>query len=243
MVCHYDKKYSKDVVIYRGQDPTGKFIKCMFREVKNCQKVIGENFNKPLQTNKTEEEFKKATHCHIREKKYKPDETENIPLRDHCHITGIYRGSAQQNCNLKLQISAEKIKIPVIFHNLKGYDSHSIIQKVGELIREEKPISIDVIPCNAEKYMAFHINNHLSFIDSFQFMSSSLQKLAANLSEDQFIYTKEYFSDSKRPGETNRERQFKLMKEKGVYPYDYMDSFSKFNEVELPKREDFSSFN
>ena len=76
-------------------------------------------------------------------------------MRDHCHITGKYRGSAHQNCNLKLRISAQKIKIPVIFHNLKGYDSHFIIQKIGELINQGDPISIKVIPCNAEKYMAF----------------------------------------------------------------------------------------
>ena len=45
--------------------------------------------------------------------------------------------------------------MPVIFHNLKGYDSHFIIQKIGELINQGEPISIKVIPCNAEKYMAF----------------------------------------------------------------------------------------
>ena len=80
--------------------------------------------------------------------------------------------------------------------------------------------------------MAFYINNHLSFIDSFQFMSSSLEKLAGNLSEEGFIYTREYFKD---------ERQFQLMKSKGIYPYDYMDSFSKFNDTQLPRREDFYS--
>ena len=142
-------------------------------------------FNKPLQmTNRDEEAFGKATHCHICKRKYKPDDAENIPVRDHYHITGKYRGSAHKNCNLKLQISAEKIKIPVIFHNLRGYDSHFIINQLGEIISEarcsapraegEQPISISVIPCNAEKYMAFYINNHLSFIDSFQFMTSSL---------------------------------------------------------------------
>ena len=213
----------------------------MFEEVENCQKLTRENFNKPLQmTNRDEEAFGKATHYHICERKYKPDEEENMPVRDHCHVTGKYRGSAHKNCNLKLQISSEKIKIPVIFHNLKGYDSHFIIQKLGELIKEgeqdsdstKRPISIDVIPCNAEKYMAFYINNKLSFIDSFQFMSSSLEKLAGNLSEEGFIYTKEYFSD---------ERQFQLMKEKVVYPYNYMDSVCKFNEVELPRREDIYS--
>ena len=110
---------------------------------------------------------------------------------------------------MKLQISAEKIKIPVIFHNLRGYDSHFIINELGELIEEGEDISIDVIPCNTEKYMAFYIGKHLSFIDSFQFMGSSLEKLAKNLPEERFIYTREYFPD---------ERQFHLMKDKGVYP-------------------------
>ena len=230
VVCHYDQKYSGDVVIYRGEDPIEKFMKCMFEEVKNCQKIIRENFNKPSKMTKEDEEaFRKATHCHICEKKYKVDDE---PVRDHCHVTGKYRGSAHQTCNLKLQISAEKIKIPVIFHNLKGYDSHFIINELGELIKKGKEISINVIAQNAEKYMAFYINKHLSFIDSFAFMSSSLEKLASNLSDEGFIYTKKYFTDPV---------QFRLMKKKGVYPYDYMDSFSKFNDTELPKREEFYS--
>ena len=174
-----------------------------------------------------------STHCHICEKKYKPDDDPSKePVRDHCHVTGKYRGSAHKKCNLLLKISSERIKIPVIFHNLKGCDSHFISQKLGELINEGEPNSIEVIPCNAEKYMAFYINKHLNFIDSFQFMSNSLEKLASNLSEEQLIYTKEYFSDNS---------QFRLMKEKGVYPYDYMDNLSKFNDTQLPKKEDFYS--
>ena len=233
VVCHYDEKYSGDVVIYRGEDCIQRFIKCMFEEVKNCQSIIRDNFNKPLKmTNEDEESFQKATHCHICEKKYRVDD---VPVRDHCHITGKYRGSAHQTCNLKLQISAEKIKIPVVFHNLKGYDSHFIINELGEIIKKaketEERISIKVIAQNAEKYMAFYISK-LSFIDSFQFMSSSLDKLAGNLEDRDFIYTKDYFTDPV---------QFNLMKRKGVYPYDYMDSFSKFNDTELPKREEFYS--
>ena len=233
VVCHYDEKYSGDVVIYRGEDCIQRFIKCMFEEVKNCQSIIRDNFNKPLKmTNEDEESFQKATHCHICEKKYRVDD---VPVRDHCHITGKYRGSAHQTCNLKLQISAEKIKIPVVFHNLKGYDSHFIINELGEIIKKaketEERISIKVIAQNAEKYMAFYISK-LSFIDSFQFMSSSLDKLAGNLEDRDFIYTKDYFTDPV---------QFNLMKRKGVYPYDYMDSFSKFNDRELPQREDFYS--
>ena len=245
VVCHYDNRYSGDLVIYRGEDCIEKFMKRMFEEKKNGQSIIRENFNKPLKmTKKDEEAFKRAAHCHICEKKYRVDD---VPVRDHCHVTGKYRGSAHQTCNLKLQISAEKIKIPVVFHNLKGYDGHFIINELGELIKKgecaqsprtgspqkgQEEIKIKVIAQNAEKYMAFYIGKHLSFIDSFAYMSSSLEKLAGNLSEDDFIYTKKYFTDPV---------QFNLMKRKGVYPYDYMDSFSKFNDTKLPRREDFYS--
>ena len=163
----------------------------MFQEVKNCQKVIKDHFNKPLvMTTRDECNFINATHCHICNKKYCRNEK---PVRDHCHITGKYRGSAHAACNLKLQISAEKIKIPVIFHNLRGYDSHFIINELSELISEGENFTVNVIPNNTEKYMAFYIGKHLAFIDSFQFMSSSLEKLANNLPKERFIYTREYF--------------------------------------------------
>ena len=175
----------------------------MFQEVKNCQKVIKDHFNKPLvMTTRDECNFINATHCHICNKKYCRNEK---PVRDHCHITGKYRGSAHAACNLKLQISAEKIKIPVIFHNLRGYDSHFIINELGELISEGENFTVNVIPNNTEKYMAFYIGKHLAFIDSFQFMSSSLEKLANNLPEERFIYTREYFKD---------EDQFHLVKKR-----------------------------
>ena len=72
-------------------------------------------------------------------------------------------------------------------------------------------------------------------------MSSSLEKLASNLSEEGFIYTREYFNRGSQVTRPNLNNQFQLMTKKGVYPYDYMDSFSKFNDTQLPKREDFYS--
>ena len=79
--------------------------------------------------------------------------------RDHCHITGQYRGSPYQDCNLKLKMKPEEIKIPVIFHNLRGYDSHFIMQTIGEIAKkhtyknkkgEEKQMEINFIPNNME---------------------------------------------------------------------------------------------
>ena len=109
----------------------------------------------------------------------------DIRAKDHCHITGKYRGSAHQEYNLKLKIESEDIKIPVIFHNLRGYDSHFIMQQIGQIVKdktwknkkgEEKQMNIKVIPDNMEKYMAFMLGNHLTFIDSFQFMNSKCGK-------------------------------------------------------------------
>ena len=232
VVCHYNQKYSKPAVIYRDENVIEKFFQHLFEEVKDCQKVISERAKKRLvMTVSDEKDFQNAEKCWICDRKYKPDEGENIPVRDHCHMTGKYRGSAHRKCNLKLQISAEKIKIPVVFHNLKGYDSHFIIEKLGDIIKEE-PLDINVIATNAEKYMAIYLGKHLAFIDSFQFMSQSLAKLSSNLPDDKYIYTSESFQGER----------LALMKEKGVYPYDYMDAVEKFAEKQLPDRRDFYSF-
>ena len=79
--------------------------------------------------------------------------------------------------------------------------------------------------------MAFMLGNHLVFLDSFQFMSSSLDNLIKNLPDEPFKYTKQEF----------KKEQFNLMKQKGIYPYDHMDSFDRFNETKLPVQQDFYS--
>ena len=237
LVCCYDDKYSKSARTYRGKKAVNKFMEAMLKEVKYCKNVMKEEFNKPLRmTKENEKEFKKAEECYICNKKYTD---EDIRVRDHCHITGNYRGSAHQECNLKLRVNPEEVKIPVIFHNLRGYDSHFIMQEIGEIVNkhsytnkkgEKCTMNINAIPNNMEKYMAFMLGNHLVFLDSFQFMSSSLDKLVSNLPKESFKYTSQIFSD----------KELDLMIRKGVYPYDYMDSFDKFKE-QLPSKEEFYS--
>ncbi|XP_068709676.1 uncharacterized protein [Montipora foliosa] len=234
VVCCYDDKYTKPVQIYRGEKAVYKFMEAMLEEVKYCKKVMKKEFNKPLRMTKdNEKEFQKADKCHICEKEYNKTD---VRVRDHCHVTGQYRGSAHQDCNLNFRLTE---KIPVIFHNLRGYDSHFIMQEIGEIVKEhtytnkkgEKcQMNINAIPNNMEKYMAFMLGNHLTFIDSFQFMSSSLDKLVSNLPKESLKYTSQKFKGEK----------LDLMSKKGVYPYDFMDSFDKFNE-KLPSKEDFYS--
>ena len=81
-------------------------------------------------------------------------------VREHCHITKKYRGAAHWSCNINLKLSK---KIPVIFHNLRGYDSHLIIKEIGKF-----DVKVSAIPNGLEKYMAFTINRNLVFIGSMQ---------------------------------------------------------------------------
>ena len=238
VICCYDDKYSKYTCIYRGENAVYKFMEKMLEEVKYCKAVIKKHFNKPLvMTEVDEQHFKTIDGCHICGEKYTD---KDVRVRDHCHITGKFRGSAHQECNLKLRIIPEDIKIPVIFHNLCGYDSHFIMQQIGEIAKkhgytnkkgEKQDLNINAIPNNTEKYITFMLGNHLTFTDSFQFMSSSLDKLVSNLPKDDLIYTSRVFKG----------KGLNLMSQKGAYPYDFMDSFEKFNQTELPNKDQFYS--
>ena len=245
LVCRYDNTFSKPVEIYRGEDCIEKFILKMLSEVEDCQRIVRDRFQKPLfMTSQNERDFQNSTVCHICERSFKAkdllihDDGDIMnKVRDHCHITGEYRGAAHRDCNLKWAISAEKLKIPVIFHNLKGYDSHFIMQNIGHLVRQDLNIDVGVIASNFEKYIGFNIGKHLTFIDSFSFMSQSLDRLSSNLSDDAFFHTREAFPNDDVGGV----EKFRLIKQKGVYPYDYMDSFQRFSERSLPEIEDFYS--
>ena len=94
-------------------------------------------------------------------------------VRDHCHITGKYRGAAHWSYDINLKISK---KLVVIFHNLKGYDSHLIFKNLVKF-----NCSVSVIPNRLEKYMSFTLGKNIVFINSMLFMNSSLDKLAKNL--------------------------------------------------------------
>ena len=90
----------------------------MLEEVEYCKGVIKKRFNKPLKMTKNDELcFKLMDRCHICGKEYTD---KDVCIRDHCHITGKFRDSAHYECNLKLRITHENLKIPVIFHNLRG---------------------------------------------------------------------------------------------------------------------------
>ena len=99
------------------------------------------HFNKELvMTKEDNENFTNSTKCWICDN----DTDNDVKVRDHCHITGKYRDSAHKDCHINLKLNYQ---IPVVFHNLKNYDSHLIMQELGKFNLE-----INVILNGLEKY-------------------------------------------------------------------------------------------
>ena len=116
VVC-VDDKFTGDVVVYRGKDCVNKFIKSILPEYEYCNDVIKDYFNKNLIMSVKEEELSQlANKCCICGKLY---DLVDEKVRDHCHVSGNF------SCNANFKISK---KVPVVFHNLKGYDGHLIMK-------------------------------------------------------------------------------------------------------------------
>ena len=114
-----------------------------------------------------------------------------------------------RDCNVSVKLNH---KIPVVFHNQKNYDSHLTMQELGKF-----NLKINILPNGLEKYMSFSINNKLSFIDSFQFLSSSLDGLVKNLGKDEFKYLSQEFDNN----------VLDLVNLKEFCPNEYMADFEK----------------
>ena len=164
-------------------------------------------------------------------------EFSGLKVRDHCHFSGKFRGSDHSKCNLQFR---KPNFTPVIFHKLSGYDSHIFISQLGE-----NKGKVKAIPNTDEKYISFSKNlrlrtfedekgkekkvfREIRFIDSFKFMACPLAGLVSNLSLKHFVFLERNFGE-----------KHKLLSRKGIYPYDWMNSFERFKEDSLPPRKSF----
>ena len=200
-------------------------------------KIISELGNEPMKiTPEEEKQFNQASNCWICGKLLNIDDR----VRDHCHYTGQYRGAAHNLCNLKY---SKPNNISVFFHNLTGYDSHLFIKKLNTTMG-----TIDCIPNNEENYISFsktiisgeYTNKKgetknkyfkIVFKDSMKFLKSSVEALVNNLPKDGFNNLEKYFTTE----------QIKLLKQKGFYPYEYMDSIEKLKDTKPPPQQAFYS--
>ncbi|XP_018378038.1 PREDICTED: DNA polymerase-like, partial [Trachymyrmex cornetzi] len=222
---------------YRGEDCISWFIKELYDLAHHTKTIFDKNMAMAEFTSNVEwEQFRNATHCHICER---PFEEGDLRVRNHCHLTGRYRGPAHSRCNL---LYHDTYVIPVVFHNLAGYDAHFIIKDIANSFVGR----VDLLPITKEKYISFtkHVKAtnskqgtdclKLRFVDSFKFLNTSLEKLVSYLDKSKLKIIRSEFSNLDA-------EDFDLLTRKGVFPYEYIDSVDKLNETSLPPRELFYS--
>ena len=262
--------------LYRGEDAMDVFFQQLEQELENIREDL--KHIRPLRMTEEEQEAHNNTgKCWICDGPFKPYKDGDChglwKVKDHCHITGEYRGAAHSKCNQQLRIDPFRTPIPVFFHNLKNYDAHHLISAIGRTDEKEtictdkngKPIMkkkkkdqadgdmgsdgelqeepltvtdgrITAIVQNMEKLISFSWGQ-FRFADSYAFLSSSLDKLVQNTPKKDLRITRQqypnrcHFSQSRR---LLNDTMFHLVTQKGVYPYEYMDSLDRFDEKELP---------
>ena len=242
----------KAPVVYSGPNAAEEFCKHLEIETRDIYDKYFKNEVSLKMTRTNLDEFSRASVCHICEENIYDDKNK---VKDHCHLTGKYRGAAHQECNLKYK---EPSFIPVIFHNLSGYDAHLFIKQLGvssgdincianteeKYISFTKKILVDTVSgkpiseVNKEKGKGtkdreVYLNNR--FIDSFKFMSCGLDSLVKNLTgngkdDSRIVHTKNRFQE-----------KTSLCLRKGVYPYDYVDNPERLQETQLPPKSAFYS--
>ena len=217
------------------EDISKKFIKHVR---KLTHMIYREYYPKPKRikiTPQEEKDFESAKVCHICEQdlNINKETGQILKVKDHCHFTGEYPGAAHNHCNLQCR---KPLILPVLFHNLQGYDSNLFIKQLAKVSGK-----LSCIPSTEEKYISFSkkvkvgenfsikmgkpfsINFEIRFVDSFKFLQTSLANLVSNLQPSDF---------------TNLNRVIKqntsLLTRKGVYPYDYVSSIDKLKETKLP---------
>ena len=175
-----------------------------------------------VMTEDDEEDFGNNNICRLCEKEILSDK-----VRDHCHLTGKYRGPAHNTCNINVK-QKDSSFIPFAFHNYSNYDCHMFFKRLVDLKKDE--VEFKIIPKTNEEYISVKYGC-IRFIDSYRFLSESLDKLVKNLDDDDFKNLKKKFPD-----------KWQYLNKKLAYPYQYFNSIDDYQKsVDNLKKEDFFS--
>ena len=219
VISPFESKYYS----YFGTDCTKWFVKEMLKLEQEANKYFKTNLELQI-TPEEEESFKLAEECWLCENPLDMQSTSgDTKVRDHDHLTGKYRGAAHKICNINCKQRSSSF-VPIFFHNFSGYDCHLIFQEL--LIQAfEKGYEPKIIPKSMENYVSIQVGC-LRFLDSYRFLSSSLDKLVKSL--DSFpIMDENGLKD-------------KLFKKKLAYPYEYLN-LDNFQEPLNLTKEDYWS--
>jgi hypothetical protein len=243
LVSQYPDLIKSEYKSFHGHDCAEKFLEALFE----LQDKIINIISKEIPANRTKEDealFESASECYLC---LKPFSKYDPKVFDHNHLTGKYRGALHSRCNI--QFSHKYYRLPVIAHNSKKYDAHLILQTAGKLktkiVRKQnkkgqwKNVKVErKVSCIAntmEQYTGFDIDK-CRFLDSIQFMTSSLEKLVGYM-----VQSKQTFPCFDAEIGFQDEMTKHLLLQKGVFPYDWYDEPSKVEFSQLPSQDNFAN--
>ena len=217
------------VVLYHGRDCMERFMTELTQIEKRClAHLFPETIDIGPETylkEETKTQFEEAQSCEICHLDFS-DEWLGMKFPYLDFSTGRFLGAIHRKCQFERK---RRFRIPVFFHNFRGYDSHFVVR--GLAVNKER--KLEIIGQSMEKYLVIRWGDHLEFKDSLQFLSASLENLVISLlksGDANFSNLKAEFPD---------EQNFKLLLRKGVYPYDWVDDWSNLEFPELPDRDSF----
>ena len=142
-------------------------------KLKEIMALYFKNINKDnIMTEENEEDYRSNNIRRFCEKEFSFKK-----LRDHCHLTGEYRGPAHNTCNI-IVTQKQSSFIPYVFQKLSNYDCHLLFkQLVG---KKNDKVKFDIILKTNEEYISVTYGCK-RFIDSYTFLSSSLDSLVKTI--------------------------------------------------------------
>ena len=191
-----------------GYDNVEWFVNEVIK-LENKMAFYFKNTNKDIiMTQEDEKDYKNNNKCRFCEKEIILDK-----VRDHCHLTGKYRGPAHSKRNINVTQKQSNF-IPFLFHNFSNYDCHMFFKKLVD--KKKDKVDFDIIPKTNEEYISVTYGC-IRFIDSYRFLSCGLDSLVENLDEDDFKILKKEFPD-----------KWQYLNKKLAYPYEYFNSIDDY---------------
>jgi len=223
-VCRPDPELSSEPKIYVGEGSLDAFFDFLQEEYERISDILCCQ-KKDMLPLTAEQYFQhqEATHCAFCLNEF--DLQRRQKCYDHCHITGLYRMALCKICNLT-RAKEHGVLIPIFFHGLMNYDSHFLVQKMHKFQHTK------IIPRNSEKFLALRFGPYF-LKDSYQFLGESLAVLAQNLQQKGELYFRRLRSIFPRSSE------YKLLLQKGIFPYNYISSLDVLSETTLPPKNEF----
>ncbi|KAI8129126.1 hypothetical protein CVS40_1221 [Lucilia cuprina] len=227
--CNFNETLDK-LRCFKGHNAAGEFVKSLIKDVNYFYSNYLTKL-KPIKQNLNETEnleFLKNDKCHICLDKINKEDK----VKSFCHLSGQYRGPAHYFCIMNFKLLSF---FPVIFHNFTALDCEIFVKEFYSFDNEP----INFISQNKNDYILLTkiINTDIGakieirFLDSFRFLPKKLADLVKDLKIQDFKIIKSMFP--------NDDLKFNLLIRKGVFPFDYLNSWEKLNDTCLPNREQF----